>query len=191
MKTTRMTAAGVCAAVAIVCSGFPTAAPAAQTPLKVEDVNAAQQAWCNALLSIAKAYATSGDYKSIAVDVLSNIYNYDYGIVLFNPTLTFGEQTFRLDKEGAAAYFIGGNPKYPNDEGFALKPWVGCRYTNAGDNAGVLIDGDFAATMGNVYLTDDKGAETVVDKLFVFRRGDDGKLRIIVHKSAIPNPVPK
>ena len=191
MKKTRMTAAGVCAAVAIVCSGFPTAAPAAQTPLKVEDVNAAQQAWCNALLSIAKAYATSGDYKSIAVDVLSNIYNYDYGIVLFNPTLTFGEQTFRLDKEGAAAYFIGGNPKYPNDEGFALKPWVGCRYTNAGDNAGVLIDGDFAATMGNVYLTDDKGAETVVDKLFVFRRGDDGKLRIIVHKSAIPNPVPK
>lgn len=111
--------------------------------------------------------------------------------MLFNPTLTFGEQTFRLDKEGAAAYFIGGNPKYPNDDGFALKPWVGCRYTNAGDNAGVLIDGAFAATMGNVYLTDDKGDETVVDKLFVFRRGDDGKRRIIVHKSAIPNPVPK
>jgi hypothetical protein len=198
MKTTRMTVAGVCTAVAIVCGGFPslapksaTAAPAAQTPLKVEDVNAAQQAWCDALLSIAKAHATGGDYKSIAVSVLSNNYNYDYGIVLFNPTLTFGEQTFRLDKEGAAAYFIGGNPQYPNDDGFALKPWVGCRYTNAGDNAGVLIDGDFAATMGNVYLTDDKGAETIVDKLFVFRRGDDGKLRIIVHKSAIPNPVPK
>ena len=86
MKTTRMTAAGVCAAVAIVCSGFPSltaksaaAAYAAQTPLKVEDVNAAQQAWCDALLSIAKAYATSGDYKTIAVGVLSNIYNYDYG----------------------------------------------------------------------------------------------------------------
>lgn len=198
MKTTRMTAAGVCAAAAIVCSGFPSlaprsaaAAPAAQTPLTVEDVNAAQQAWCDALLSIAKAHATGGDYKSIAVSVLSNTYNYDHGTVLFNPTLTFGEQTFRLDKEGAAAYFIGGNPKYPNDEGFALKPWVGCRYTNAGDNAGVLIDGDFAATMGNVYLTDAKGAETMVDKLFVFRRGDDGKLRIIVHKSSLPNPVPK
>ena len=48
---------------------------------------------------------------TLAVGVLSNIYNYDYGIVLFNPTLTFGEQTFRLDKEGAAAYFIGGNRK--------------------------------------------------------------------------------
>jgi hypothetical protein len=42
-----------------------------------------------------------------------------------------------------------------------------------------------------VYLTDAKGNVTMVDKLFAFRRGNDGKLRIIVHKSAIPNPVPK
>lgn len=156
-------------------------------PLTNQDVDAAQQAWCDGLLSIAKAHAEGRDYKPIAAAVLSNNYNYDYSIVLFNPTLTFGEQTFRMDREGAAAYFIGGNPKYPNDSGFALKPWVGCRYTNAG----VLIDGDFAATMGNVYLTDAKGNVTMVDKFFAFRRGADGKLRIIVHKSAIPNPVPK
>jgi len=197
MQFNRSTANAVCA-IAVAFSFTPSlsitsaaAAPVERPPLKVEDVNAAQQAWCDALLSIAKTHAAGGDYKPIAVAVLSNIYNYDYSIVLFNPTLTFGEQTFRLDKEGAAAYFIGGNPKYPNDDGFALKPWVGCRYTNAGNNTGVLIDGDFAATMGNVYLTDANGGETVVDKLFVFRRGDDGKLRIIVHKSSIPNPVPK
>jgi hypothetical protein len=87
-----------------------------------------------------------------------------------------------MDKEGAAAYFIGGNPRYPNDAGFALKPWVGCRYTNAG----VLIDGDFAFTMGNVFLTDANGKETMVDKFFAFKRGNDGKLRIIVHKSSLP-----
>lgn len=198
MKTMRSIAAGACTAVAILCGGLPSlvppnaaAAPPARPPLTVEDVNAAQQAWCDALLRIAKTHATGGDYQSIAAGVLSNNYNYDYGIVLFNPTLTFGEQTFRLDKEGAAAYFIGGNPKYPNDDGFALKPWAACRYTNAGDNAGVLIEGDIAATMGNVYLTDTTGAVTVVDKLFVFLRGDDGKLRIIVHKSSLPNPVPK
>lgn len=100
------------------------------------------------MLSISRAYAEGKDYKSIAIAVLSNNYNYDNGIVLFKPTLTFGDQTFRLDKEGAAAYFIGGNPKYPNDTGFALKPWVKCSYTNAGDNHGVLIEGDIAATMG-------------------------------------------
>jgi len=197
MNTPRLNvwiSAGVCALVAVGCA-TPQSPPkkdaAMSTParpaLTAQDVDAAQQSWCDGLLSIAKAHAEGRDYKSIALGVLSNNYNYDYSIVLFNPTLTFGEQTFRLDREGAAAYFIGGNPKYPNDSGFALKPWVGCRYTNAG----VLIDGDFAATMGNVYLTDAKGNVTMVDKLFAFRRGNDGKLRIIVHKSAIPNPVPK
>ena len=168
-----------------------SSAEAAPAPITVQDVNAAQQAWCDALLSIAKTHAAGGDYKTVAVGVLENNYNYDYGKVLFNPTLTFGEQTFRLDQEGAAAYFIGGNPKYPNDSGFALKPWVACRYTNAGgDQVGVLIEDDIAITMGNVYLTDAKGKETVVDKLWVFKRDPDGRLRIITHKSAIPNPIP-
>lgn len=166
-------------------------APAARAPLTVKEVNDAQEAWCNSLLNIAKTHAAGGDYKTVATEVLTNQYNYANGTVLFNPTLTFGEQTFRLDKEGAAAYFIGGNPKFPNDDGFALKPWVGCRYTNAGGDTGVLLDGDFAATMGNVFLTDAKGNEVVVDKFFAFKRGADGKLRIIVHKSALPNPIPK
>jgi hypothetical protein len=156
--------------------------PAGGVLLTVQEVNDAQQAWCDSLVNIAKTYAAGGDYQTVAAKVLSNQYNYDYGTVLFNPTLTFGEQKFRMDKEGAAAYFIGGNPKYPNDAGFALKPWVGCRYTNAG----VLIDGDFAFTMGNVFLTDANGKETMVDKFFAFKRGNDGKLRIIVHKSSLP-----
>lgn len=159
---------------------------AARAPITVQEVNDAQQGWCDALLSISKAHAEGGDYKSIAAAVLSNTYNYDNGIVLFNPTLSFGEQNFRLDKEGAAAYFIGGNPKYPNDRGFALYPWVKCTYTNAGDNTGILIDGDIAAVMGNVVLTDNKGKTTTVDKLFAFKRGADGKLRIIIHKSSLP-----
>jgi len=159
---------------------------AGRAPLTVQEVNDAQQAWCDSLVRIAKTHAAGGDYKAVATEVLSNQYNYDHGKVLFKPTLAFDEQTFRLDKRGAAAYFIGGDPKYPNDAGFALKPWVGCRYTNAGDGAGVLIDGDFAATMGNVFLTDAKGNETVVDKFFAFKRGQDGKLRIVVHKSSLP-----
>ncbi len=162
------------------------AVAASRAPLTIQQVNAAQQAWCDSLVSIAKTYAAGGDYKTIATAVLSDQYNYDYGTVLFKPTLAFGEQTFRLTKEGAAAYFIGGNPKYPNDAGFALKSWVACRYTNAGGDKGVLIDGNFAATMGNVFLTDANGKETMVDKFFAFKRGADGKIRIIVHKSALP-----
>lgn len=181
------TSAVLVAALAAGCASVPDQpTAAARTPLTVQEVNNAQQGWCDALLSISKAYAEGKDYKTIAAAVLSNNYNYDNGIVLFKPTLAFGDQSFRLDKEGAAAYFIGGNPKYPNDKGFALKPWVKCSYTNAGDNTGVLIEGDIAATMGNVFFTDNKGNVTTVDKLFVFKRGADGKLRIIVHKSALP-----
>jgi len=195
MKKHRLSgwlAFGVCCSVLIGCTPAArvknaAAAPVAtRAPLTVQQVNDAQQAWCDSLVNIAKTYAAGGDYKTVAAAVLSNQYNYDYGTVLFKPTLAFGDQTFRLNKEGAAAYFIGGNPKYPDDNGFALKPWVACRYTNAGGGAGVLIDGDFAATMGNVFLTDAKGNETVVDKFFAFKRSADGKLRIIVHKSALP-----
>lgn len=162
-------------------------APAPVRPsITIQEVNDAQQAWCDSLIRISRTYASGGDYKTVATKVLSNQYNFDNGPVLFKPTLTFGDQTFRLDKEGAAAYFIGGNPKYPNDTGFALKPWVSCRYTNAGGNAGVVIDGNYAFTMGNVIITDSSKVETVVDKFFAFRRGNDGKLRIVVHKSALP-----
>jgi len=49
-----------------------------------------------------------------------------------------------------------------------------------------IIDGDCAATMGNVFLTDAKGNVTMVDKFFSFKRGADAKLRIVVHKSALP-----
>ena len=40
--------------------------------------------------------------------------------------------------------------------------------------------------MGNVYLVNAAGEETMVDKTFVFRRCADGRLRLCVHKSALP-----
>jgi hypothetical protein len=40
--------------------------------------------------------------------------------------------------------------------------------------------------MGNVYFTDYKGNEVKVDKTFVFRRDNEGKLKLCVHKSALP-----
>ena len=107
--------------------------------------------------------------------------------VFFKPTLAFGENTFRNDKKGALAYFVGEDPNYPDDKGFALTPWVKARYDNAGQgNAGIQIYGSIAITMGNVWVTDSVGKEVMVDKTWVFKKGTDGKLRIIVHKSALP-----
>lgn len=159
----------------------------ANSIITYDEVNAAQQAWCDALVKIGKLKVEGGDYKAYAEKVLSEAYNYDYGKVFFKPTLAFGDQTFRNDKKGALAYFVGGDPDYPNDKGFALTPWVKARYDNAGDrNEGIQIYGSVAITMGNVWVTDKTGKEVMVDKTWVFKKGRDGRLRIIVHKSALP-----
>ena len=159
----------------------------AQTIITYEEVNKAQQDWCDALVKIGKLKEEGGDYKSFAEQVLSDAYNYDYGKVFFKPTLAYGDQTFRNDKKGALAYFIGGDADYPNDKGFALTPWVKARYDNAGkNNEGIQIYGSIAITMGNVWVTDKNGKEVMVDKTWVFKKGKDGKLRIIVHKSSLP-----
>ncbi len=162
----------------------------AQTIITYDEVNAAQQAWCDGLVKIGELYSTGGDYKSYTSQLISDAYNYDLGKVFFKPTLTYGDQTFRTTKEGAMAYFIGGDPNYPSDNGFALKPWTKVTFDNLGEkNEGIQIYGSVAITMGNVYLTAADGTEVMVDKTFVFKKGKDGKLRLIVHKSALPfNP---
>lgn len=165
----------------------------AQNIITYDEVNAAQQAWCDALVKIGQLKEEGGDYKAYAEQVLSEAYNYDNGKVFFKPTLAYGDQTFRNDKKGALAYFIGGDSDFPNDKGFALTPWVKARYDNAGHkNEGIQIYGSVAITMGNVWVTGKDGKEVMVDKTWVFKKGKDGKLRIIVHKSSLPySPVAK
>lgn len=165
----------------------------AQDIITYNEVYAAQQAWCDALVKIGKLYDEGGDYKTYAEQVLTEAYNYDYGKVFFKPTLAFGEQTFRTDKKGALAYFVGGDKNYPNDKGFAITPWVKARFDNLGEkNEGIQIYGSVAITMGNVWVTGKDGKEVMVDKTWVFRKGRDGKLRIIVHNSSLPyNPSTK
>lgn len=161
----------------------------AAVPLQADDVkvtekmvNDAVQGWCDALIRISTTAREGGDATKVAEEVLSTGYDYDDGKVLFKPTLTSGDQTFRLTKEGALAYFVGGNSKFPNDTGFALNDWRKARF----DTAGVIVDDNIGIYMGNVFLTDGKGNETKVDKTFVFRFDDEGNARIITHKSALP-----
>jgi len=142
----------------------------------------AQKKWSEWLLKISKTHMEGGDYRKVASEALDAGYNYANGIVLFKPTLTSGEQTFRLDKEGALAYFVGGNPNYKDDTGFALKGWVGYKTKNAG----IILNGTVAVTTGNIYLYDKDGNETVVDKTWGFKMDEYGKLKIFLHHSSLP-----
>lgn len=170
----------------------PLASPAFQVtaPLRMDtniseaQVLQAQKAWCSGLLAISQAYATGGfaKAKATATQVLDQAYAYQYGAVAFKPTLTTAPQTFRPTKEGALAYFVGGDPAYPNDKGFAIKPWKTCEVRNQV----IQLHGMFATTMGNVDLTDSKGAVTSVDKTWTFVREPDNSIRIVLHHSSLP-----
>lgn len=177
---------GIVAAMA----GLPPAPAVAEAPksaaITEDQVNAAQQAWCDGLIKIGKVHKDGGDYKAVASQFIDDLYDYKEGKVFFKPTLAFGKNTFRGTKEGALAYFVGGDKSFPDDTGFALKQWVKVRYDNNAAENGIQIHGNLAITMGNVYLTNAKGDEVTVDKTFVFRKCKDGKLRLCVHKSALP-----
>jgi len=67
----------------------------------------------------------------MAINHINKFYVYQYRDVLFKPTLAYIKQ-FRLDFTGALSYFIGGNPDYPKDNGFAILPWVNIEWENAG-----------------------------------------------------------
>jgi hypothetical protein len=158
--------------------------PVANRAITQAEVLTAQQGWCQALLDIGAAHAQSGQTaaKALAEKVIDTAYGYQLGPVLFKPTLTVAPQTFRTTRAGALAYFVGGDPAFPKDEGFALKGWKRCEV----NNSAVFIAGDSASTQGNVSFTGKDGKVTTVDKTWGYVKDDAGRLRIVVHHSSLP-----
>ena len=164
--------------------GVTASAMATYAPITVAEVESAQKAWGDALVAIATEYDTKGHAaaKKLAEQVIDSAYGYGMGPVLFKPTLAAAPQTFRTTRDGALAYFVGGDRNYPNDSGFALKGWRSVEV----QNSGVVVTGNSAISMGNVMIRDAKGALTTVDKTWGYVRGPDGKLRIVLHHSSLP-----
>lgn len=150
-----------------------------------EDIPALQKAWGEALVSISTTYQEKGfeAAKELAQSVLDSAYCYKIGVpVLFKPTLTYGDQTFRNTEEGALAYFVGGDDNYPNDSGFALKNWTKVEsYPSS-----VLLLGNTALSQGNVHITNNDGAVTIVDKTWGYLKKNDGSICIMLHHSSLP-----
>lgn len=158
--------------------------PVVSTNVTEAEVLAAQQAWGNALVQIAQDFEKGGfdKAKQTANAVLDAAYGYNMGAVLFKPTLTVAPQTFRTTKEGALAYFVGGDKNYANDTGFALKGWRKVEVKNSG----IQLHGNTAMSMGNVSMTDKNGKVTTVDKTWGYVKDDEGNLRIVLHHSSLP-----
>lgn len=149
-----------------------------------QDVSSALNQWGEALVAIAKAYEAGGidAARSLASDVLDTAYGYDLGLVLFKPTLSGGEKTFRTTKKGALSYFVGHDTDYPLDSGFGIKGWRDVR----SETAASFLEGDVAMWMGWVTMTDKDGQVTKVDKSFGYKKTADGAVKIVLHHSSLP-----
>lgn len=149
-----------------------------------EEIEEIQQNWGKGLVHIGNQYLQKNDYKSAAAKHVDLFYGYRKETVLFKPTLANNRQ-FRKTFESALSYFIGGNPEFPNDTGFALKPWKSVRF----ENSGFILKEQYAIAMGNYFFTDYEGNETKVEFTFGFYRDENGMLKINLHHSSLPyNP---
>ena len=142
---------------------------------------AVQQSWGDGILKISSAFRNNEDYKSIAIEFIKQHYGYDDGIVLFKPTLASIEQ-FRDTFEKALSYFISGNPNHPEDQGFAIRPWIKVRF----DNAGIIITRHRAVAMGNYFFKDIAGSEVRVEYTFGYYLTRENLVKINVHHSSLP-----
>lgn len=144
----------------------------------------ARAAWGNGLVAISTAYDDDGIEAACAVadDLLDELYGFEFGPILFKPTLSGGTQTFRTDRKGTLSYFIGHDPEFPRDTGFGLKSWRDVRF----ETSSAFIEGDVAMWMGWVTFTDRNGDVVKVDKSFGYRRAADGSLKLVLHHSSLP-----
>ena len=145
-----------------------------------DDVILAQKKWSDGLLEIVSTHINNLDYVSCASDFIDRLYDYQNCEVLFKPTLARDIQ-FRKSKDAALSYFVSGNNSFPEDKGFALKKWTNVRW----ENSGIQIFDSLALAMGNYYFTNSEGV-TKVEFSFVYKKNDDGDLKIILHDSHLP-----
>lgn len=148
-----------------------------------EDLIVALKTWGDALISISKDYEFSGINRArlTASKVLDNAYGFDLGPVLFKPTYSGGEKTFRTTKKGALSYFVGHNSDYPLDNGFGIRGWR--KVTS--ETAAHFIHDEVAMWTGRVNMTDKNGDVTKVDKSFGYKQGPKGSLKIVLHHSSL------
>ena len=148
------------------------------------EISDARQAWGEGLINISKTFDNEGINKAkiLANETLDELYGFEFGPILFKPTLSGGNQTFRIDKEGTLSYFIGQNLKYPSDSGFALKSWRVCK----SETSSLYIENNIAMWMGWVSLTNQNGEIVKVDKSWGYKRSSNGSLKIILHHSSLP-----
>jgi hypothetical protein len=143
-------------------------------------INIYQKKWAKGIVELGKSKGDIVTSKKLATDFINSLYDFKNGTVQFKPTKA-SEFQFRNDFDSALSYFIGNNTDFPEDSGFALKPWLDIEFKNDSIN---LVD-NVGIAMGNYFFTDLKGIKIKVEYSFVYKREGES-LKIILHHSSLP-----
>merc|ERR1719156_86720 len=154
--------------------------PEAEMEMTKEMIEAAQKAWGDGIVKIAKTKTDGGDFVQAATDHINTLYAYEFGTVLFKPTLA-AEDQFRETFDKALSYFVASNNACPEDKGFAIKGWTAVRFD--GD---IITEGSVGMAMGNYFFTTPEGDEAKVEYSFGYMLDEDGNVRINLHHSSMP-----
>ena len=149
--------------------------------MNIQEIEKAQHKWGDGIVKIGKLKDTMKECRMFTLDFISKMYDYDEGMVQFKPTKAADSQ-FRGDTKAALSYFIGSDNDFSEDTGFALNPWIKVEFENNSIN---IID-DIGIAMGNYFFTDNGGSKTKVEYSFVYKKNDEGDLKIILHHSSLP-----
>lgn len=134
----------------------------------------------------AEVVAAQRDWAKYVIenDVEKLLDLYDFGTpdepLLFKPTLA---DVIRLDRAGARAYFAGGDPDYPGDQGFLNRGWKRVELQSA---AGPILKagGLGYKDMGHYTFVDGDGNATRADYTFAYHKLD-GRVLISLHHSSL------
>ncbi|SEL64007.1 hypothetical protein SAMN04487910_2883 [Aquimarina amphilecti] len=146
-----------------------------------QEVENVQNTWGQGVVKIGALQTNRKECETYTDNFVNELYDFDTKQVLFKPTKAASQQ-FRITKDGAISYFIGGNSKFDEDKGFALQPWTKVRF----ENIALILEENRALTMGNYFFTDVNGLETKVEYTFGYSKHSNGELKIDVHHSSLP-----
>ncbi len=149
--------------------------------MKAQDITFFINEWGKGIVSIGKFNESPVKQKEVTEKFVHKFYGYDDSEVLFKPTRAHKIQ-FRQTFDGAVSYFIGNNPDFPEDHGFAKEPWNAVRF----EFENVKVINGVGIAMGNYFFKNKENVEVKAEFSFVVEETKDKELKIVLHHSSLP-----
>ena len=146
------------------------------------DVEQAQKQWGSAIVRIGSLVEDQDRCRQEACEVLQQLYAFEESTgCLFKPTKA-RDVPFRNTYAAALSYFVGEDPNFPEDHGFARNPWKSVRFKNSG----FLLFEETSLAMGHYWFQDNAGEEIRVEYTFGYLRNRFNQMKISLHHSSLP-----